>query len=317
MHWPAYMHFSSDHTHPRWRHQGHRRLKNVIVIMEWSPDYEAAPIEPTAAAADGAQPPPASKQLPAAQLSDGQRQRLARVFDMYDSVERSGALGEAHLRLVLREMSLAAETDASDAAAVEAALGDLRAAGCVAAVGGSADGAPLRVPQADFLQLMQAQRFLPADARRHWVALSLREAESLRGCLHACMDANRPLVPGARVSIALRANETLLDCIGAAQLDGLGWTGKAAPFVPPPRQQLLGVVQAYRFIDSHVSFSAADARLLLRLLHADPPADRARWFADVMACRRRPQGALQRPRLGVGQVLRTEDEYHLLVHAAT
>ena len=54
--------------------------------------------------------------------------------------------------------------------------------GCVASDGTT------RVPHAEFLKIMQAQRFLAGDPGRHWVALSLREAESLRGCLHTCMD---------------------------------------------------------------------------------------------------------------------------------
>ena len=105
----------------------------------------------------------------------------------------------------------------------------------------------------------------------------------------------------------------MLDCVGPGQLDG-----RAAPFVPPPRQQLLAAVHAFRFIDSQISFTPDHCRLLLRLLRADALADRKRWFSDVMACRRRPQGALQRLKgRGVGLVLSTEDEYHLLVQSAT
>ena len=72
--------------------------------------------------------------------------------------------------------------------------------------------------------------------------------------LHTCMDMNSPLVPGHRVSVALRHQDSMLDCIGAAQLDG-----STAPFVPPPRQQLLGAVQAFRFMDSQVAFKPDDA----------------------------------------------------------
>ena len=54
---------------------------------------------------------------------------------------------------------------------------ELRSANCVAS-----DGS-LRVSLDHFLRLMQAQRFLAGDPGRNWVALSLREAESLRGCI--------------------------------------------------------------------------------------------------------------------------------------
>ena len=33
--WPDYVQLSSDHTHPRWRFTSHRRLKNVIVVLDW------------------------------------------------------------------------------------------------------------------------------------------------------------------------------------------------------------------------------------------------------------------------------------------
>ena len=51
-----------------------------------------------------------------------------------------------------------------------------------------------------------------------------------------------------------RHQDSMLDCIGAAQLDG-----STAPFVPPPRQQLLGAVQAFRFMDSQIAFKPDDA----------------------------------------------------------
>ena len=42
LHWPSYVQLSSDHTHPRWRFSSHHRLKNVIVVLEYTPDMEAS-----------------------------------------------------------------------------------------------------------------------------------------------------------------------------------------------------------------------------------------------------------------------------------
>ena len=75
---------------------------------------------------------------------------------------------------------------------------DLRSANCVAS-----DGS-LRVGLTEFLHMLQSQRFLTGDEGRYWVALSLREAESLRGALHVCMDLDQPLVSGRRVAVGLR-----------------------------------------------------------------------------------------------------------------
>ena len=67
---------------------------------------------------------------------------------------------------------------------------------------------------------MQAQHFLRGDVGRYWVALSLREAETVRGALHVAIDDDAPLVPGSRCGVGLRIDEMLLDAVGAAQLDG-------------------------------------------------------------------------------------------------
>ena len=69
--------------------------------------------------------------------------------------------------------------------------------------------------------------------------------------MHVCMDMDQPLVPGHRVAVGLRTKDVLLDCVGAGNLDGT-----AAPFVPPPRQQLLTAVHAFRFMDNQLAFNA-------------------------------------------------------------
>ena len=38
LHWPPYLLFSGNHTQPRWRFVNHRRLKNLLITMEWLPD---------------------------------------------------------------------------------------------------------------------------------------------------------------------------------------------------------------------------------------------------------------------------------------
>jgi len=46
------------------------------------------------------------------------------------------------------------------------------------------------------------------------VALSLREAETVRGALHVAIDDDAPLVPGSRCGAGLRIDEMLLDAVG-------------------------------------------------------------------------------------------------------
>ena len=54
--------------------------------------------------------------------------------------------------------------------------------------------AGVALDEAGFVQLMRSQRFVPGETGRYWVALSLREAESLRGALHVAMDGGIALV---------------------------------------------------------------------------------------------------------------------------
>ena len=111
-------------------------------------------------------------------------------------------------------------------------------------------------------------------------------------------------------------------------------------------------MHALRFVDSQMTYTPPQQRSLLRLLRADPCEDRSscttltpplplpltlpltlpptlplalalghtltrvRWFADVCACRRRPQGQLRKSQ-GLQAVLGTADEFHMLAHEAT
>ena len=212
--------------------------------------------------------------------------------------------------MVLSDMGLEPDKDESEHRAVELLLQGLRSSG-----GTNVDPASgaLRVPPFEFLRVMQAQEFLCGEAGRYWVALSLREAESLRGAMHASMDANKALLFGKRTSVGLRVGDMLLDAIGASTRDGT-----IEPYHAPPRQQLQCAVQALRLIDCQYAFNSYQARLLLRVLRTDLPDDRRRWVLDTAACRRRAQGRLEQKRgTQLSTVLTVEDEYHLLVQSAT
>ena len=237
LHWPESILLSSDHTHPRWRFTSHRRLKNMIVLMEWIPDAAALSMD----AAPSATPRAAS-------LSDSQQQRLQRIFEMYDATQ-ARALGEDQIRKVMTDLGLKPQSEARDAAAVDAALAHLRERGEVC------------VPLPKFQQLMQSQAFLRGERGRYWVALSLREAESLRGALHLSYDAGVALVPGSRAAVGIRIQDVLLDAVSC---DSVG--GGVDSFPPPPQLQLGSALAAYRFMDCQVSGIGSEQRRGVRQL---------------------------------------------------
>ena len=203
-------------------------------------------------------PPPAVALLPP---TEAQHAKLRRARELYDR-EGAGKLGAAALGHALTDaLGLLPEDDEERAAAAKL----------------SANGAAAQEVQ----RLLHEKPFLRGADGRYWVALSLREAESLRGALHICQDEGRPVAAGANVGLRL----------GTTLLDGVGGGGGGA-YAAPRRLQLESAVHAFRFIDCQPSYTPPQCRLLLRMLVADPPEARARWFADVCACRRRPQKQL-------------------------
>ena len=109
------------------------------------------------------------------------------------------------------------------------------------------------------------------QAGRYFVALSLREAETLRALIHSAKDG--PLLEGASAFAALRVGGALLD------------TSQGYEAAPPP--QTLGAEAALRFVNSDVDFAPAPLNALLRALNADTPELRATWWLRVRDHRRR------------------------------
>ena len=79
---------------------------------------------------------------------------------------------------------------------------------------------------------LHAQDFLKGDAGRYWVAISLREAETVRAAMHVARDGGAPLIPGSRgtPAIALRvlggaSSQTLLEALGPSPAAGNGGGG--------------------------------------------------------------------------------------------
>eukprot|EP00965_Chrysotila_dentata_P011106 360624-Pleurochrysis_carterae.AAC.1 len=151
-----------------------------------------------------------------------------------------------------------------------------------AAAGGG--GEEIGISLDAFLRFMWQKPYLGSDARRRWVAISLQEAESLRGSMHYCCDSNTALVRHGSVAVGLRFGEELVDSVGTGGGDGGGAGdvddgdrgagggggggvcggggagacggggvlvgGAVTSFPPPLRLQLQSAVQAFRFIDS-------------------------------------------------------------------
>ena len=101
-------------------------------------------------------------------------------------------------------------------------------------------------------------------------------------CLPLTFEQGHGLVPGSGAAVGLRLPDmTLLDAISPQP--------RETPYAEPLQLQLKTALACVRFVDSQFSYQPEQIRLLLRVLRADTPQDRRRWFHEVCGCRRRPQ----------------------------
>jgi len=125
---------------------------------------------------------------------------------------------------------------------------------------------------------LQTQSMYRVQAGRYYVALSLAEAEALRGIIHMANNSNQPetWLPGTSTTLALRAlgsRGTVLD--------------KTPGFVSGIKYQGMMALQCMRYLDSETQYKDNELAMLRRALQASPNESRRNFFVDVSACRRR------------------------------
>ena len=175
---PEYLMMSKNYYDKKWSMKTHRRLKNVIVIMDFFPSK--ANLREVAAVGKP--------------FTVEQENVLKRAF-LGASSDKPGATGSisvSELKEVLRAVDV--DVDGSDGDKFFAQLPDLQS----------------RTITFDELKHYLTQRmFYRVQAGRYYVALSLFEAECMRAVIH--QQSSLPLIPGKDTSVALRTERTMLD----------------------------------------------------------------------------------------------------------
>lgn len=112
---------------------------------------------------------------------------------------------------------------------------------------------------------------------RHYVAVSLEEAESIRGIMHYQSQINKPVVPNSDLAISLRmlGMDAVLDSTWGME--------------PAPLTQQATAEQCYRFINSDTYYAKDNISTLLRSLHFNTTDQKQTFFNEVRSCRRRIQ----------------------------
>ena len=232
---PPCLSVSRNHFNLDW--VGERRLKNAVCVLEWVPSVAQLRRTPSL------QP----------QLSTEQSGRVD------DALKLLNLRGDwRYGRREIAQLMRAAEHEAVDDAAVDQLL----------------DGAHEESLSFDEMRrVLVSGELRRGDCGRHFVLLSLAEAETIRCILH--MRQGQPLLPGSDMALALRcitANDAVFDA--------------TASFPAATEYQRRVSQQTFRFLDSAMHYKPAELNVLLRSLPA-PPAARRLFFSTVVACRRR------------------------------
>ena len=141
-------------------------------------------------------------------------------------------------------------------------------------------------------------RFNRVETGRYYTALSLREAEAVRGCVHLRQDGE--LVTNKTASVALWMGPILLDV--------------SAQHPPVAYYQPTQALQCFKFFNSDLSYTDQEISMLLSGIKLNDLKKRETFFQEVRSCRRRSKKPWTSSALA--PVFRTQDEYTLLARRA-
>jgi len=260
---PGSVMLSNNYYKHTWRLTSVRRLKNVICFLELVPATDHLR-RLTVSTSD---------------LTEEQKARLREALELCGGGREDCSTGFAgdEVRALCRVL-------------------DLRAEGAAYAATMPSGG---RVSLTDLEKEIASQAICKAQEGRFYVALSLQEAEHLRGSMHLMKHQSWP----SNCGLALRciggkesgSDNSLLDSVGPVESSSeLGY-------------QLEAAEQIYRFLNSAEDFQAREINVLLRSMQLTRLQDRLPWWLDVRACRRRSH----RPwsRLPLAKVFSRADEF--------
>ena len=258
---PEYLSVSRNHYNKDWL--GDRRCKNAIIVMEWCPSMSGLlPLQSARA------------------LTQVQSERMHKALQLFD-VRGDGRFDAESLQVIL------------------SSFGDTMSKSDIKALFLARGSETLSTEQV--LELVADGSYRQEESGRHFVLLSLAEAETLRCLIH--LRQGKSLIDGSDAAIALRcvtAGDVVLD-VSRSTLN-------------TPVNQAAASHAAFRFFDCTMHFREADIAILLRVLTASK-ADRMCFFASMMACRRRLAKRWEETPL-VALFSLFEDEWSIVVQRA-
>jgi hypothetical protein len=276
---PDMMHLSTNYFNPAWT--GLRRLKNVVMVMEYAPSV----------AADKLRLLTAEECL--RELTAEQEQAVKKAYTLL-GFHASAAGHQGRLNRLDVANAVYAATDERPS---EEALDTIIAKFASSQSQGKAEGEREALMSFDEFRLMLTSGALrPVTKGRHWVALSLAEAETIRRVLHVRVNA-KELVEGHSTALALRYSpmsgpEAPPAGDGGVVFDswhkqtGSGAGSASGSGFAPTRHEASLVHACFRFFDCDMHFAPPAVNLLIHGLGGST-RDREKFFLSTVGCRRR------------------------------
>eukprot|EP01038_Epipyxis_sp_PR26KG_P004031 gene4031-5768_t len=261
---PENLYISSNYFNPNWT--GLRRVKNVVMVLEYSPSTTPEFLRLK------------SKEDFHVQLSESQNIALSKAHTLLGF--HAAAAGFPHfLSHDDLKHAIKAATDVIPSDEMVTSL-----------MNQFAKQNPPYLALDEFRDLLTCGILYPEHIGRHWVALSLAEAETIRRILHVRKKKNpEALINHASTEVALRYSPM---CALGAPLSGDGGVVFDASWgwqrngTKATSYEAAVAHNSFRFFDCDMHFSSSALNILVRVLHGSI-RDRERFFQSTVACRRR------------------------------
>jgi len=279
---------------------GLRRLKNVVVVLEWAPEGSRA----------------------SARL----RSRAEQARDRGElTIQQRSSLNKAHALFAAGDRVMDAAS-LIDAVEVVEDIGRRRTENEIDLLLSEFGGVSRVLDAEAFARLVSSGALAPESEGRYWVAVNLAEAETLRRCLHVRADRTLFLKDSSESPEIALHYSPLATADAASHSSHVSSAGDGGLILDATRNwwntttgatasEAAIAHNAFRFFDGDVHFSEQALHALIRALRRAPPRRRERFFAANIGARRRLERSPRRAPLG--RVFTVSDEYAYIARRAT
>ena len=313
---PRYAQFSSNYFNPKWG--GERRLKNVVMLMEWVPSASARVLLSKDEALTDAQEQAIDRAI---DLFIRGSDRLARTMTADDATTVMTVISAAcdldikheELKSVVRQFRR--EQTAEDSAPLVRTLTADQEKGMqlLRVLSRQSSGGPTGLDRNGIRRLLLSAKFREEYSGHFTVAVSLSEAATIRRIMHLRSKEPELVIGSNDTALALRvlpAGNVLLDSSQHFKASFLETPDSRALI----RYQQEASCEVMRFINCEMHYSEPQLNILLRLLKHNKERERRRFFSLIIGCRRRLQ--LKFSATPVMKLFSISDEWVLLKHRA-